>query len=116
MHSDVIIFCVCFFVIWLIGLQVFVYLLERYETRPDTPKTEIDVKVAGYDALMHPPLLRATTESGEIIFLNDYDKKFEFAAQVYYNRWTRITLVNHYYGVLIIRITKKVHSVVPVYK
>ena len=116
MRYTVILVCICIFIVWLIGLQVFKRILEDNETRPEAPKMEIDVLMKGYDDKSHPPLISVTTESGDFIYLNDYDKKFEFAAQVYYNKWAHVTLVNHYYGILIIRMTKKVFSITPVYK
>ena len=116
MHYTVILICICIFIVWLIGLQVFKRILEDNESRPDAQKIELDVILKDYIGDSNPPLISAVSESGEEIYLNDYDKKFEFAAQVYYNKWAHITLVNHYYGFLIIRITKKVFTITPVYK
>jgi hypothetical protein len=78
-------------------------------------KHGFNVKIKDYDSKHKPPLIGAVTESGDIIYLKDYDKKFEFSAQVYYNKWVYATLVNHYYGILLIRVESKVYSMIPTY-
>lgn len=115
MRYTVILVCVCVFIVWLIGIQIFIRILEDYETRKMSSKHGFTVRITDYDSKHKPPLISAVAESGDIIYLKDYDKKFEFSAQVYYNKWVYVTLVNHYYGLLLIRVESKVCSVIPTY-
>lgn len=115
MRYTVILVCVCVFIVWLIGIQIFIRILEDYETRKMSSKRSFNVKIKDYYSKHNPPLISAVTESGDIVFLKDYDKKFEFSAQVYYNKWIYVTMVNHYYGFLLIRVESKVSSMLPIY-
>lgn len=113
MRYNVILIALCILLVWLIGLQIFMRILEESESRPDAQKETMDVKVKGYSKDTNPPTIIAETITAKEVYFKDYDRKFGFAAQVYYNKWVTVELVNHYYGILIIRMTKKVFSLKP---
>ena len=115
MRYTVILVCVCVFIVWLTGIQIFIRILEDYETRIMSSNRYFNVKIKDYNDKHRPPLISAEAKSGDIIYLKDYDKKFEFTAQVYYNKWVYVTMANHYYGILIIRVDGKIHSITPYY-
>ena len=116
MRYNVILIALCIILVWLIGVQILMRILEDSESRPETPKESMHVKVKGYSKDTNPPTLIVESKTGKEIYLRDYDRKFDFAAQVYYNKWVCVELVNHYYGLLFIRMSKKVYSLRPIYK
>lgn len=114
MHQNVILIALCIiFLIWILAVNIFKCVSEWIENRPETPKEQSVVIIKDYikDSRPRAILVDALINNRlERMYLYDYDKSFEFASQVYYNKWVSVELSYHYYGILLIHITKKVYS------
>lgn len=115
-ETVILLIALCVLLVWLAGVHILMRILELAESRSESRKDKIDVRVTGYSEDSKPPTVIAETEHDTVIYLKDYDRLFKFSAQVYYNHWVRVELVDHYYGIIFIHITKKIHSLVPIYK
>jgi hypothetical protein len=117
LHYDVIMFdAIGVFIVWILIVNILRCILERIENNPNTEKQFMIVKIEGYLKDTHPPTLIVESKQRTTLYLNDYNRAFEFASQVYYNKWVRVEIVNHYTGILLIHITKTVYSLSPVYE
>lgn len=97
-------------IIWLVVANAIKCILECIENRPNTYKQTMDVKIIGYDSESKPPAIIVDTESRRHLRLNDCDKCYGELSQHYMNQWVTVTIANHYQGIIIFSITKKVVS------